>query len=511
MADLFADYVAAKPELLAFYAAPTHLLFATLPHAGGWDDGVVEEMCRRSGMGLRGDEAVIITGQQPGLFTGPLYTIYKAITAILAAERLEREQGVPCVPVFWVGGDDHDFEEVRSAHVLSRRHTVETLRYVPDEDVTGRSMFRVPLARDAHALIDAAQTVAPGSERADDVALFLHEALDEAQSFSDWMARIMGRLYQDTPLRVFAPDWLSARRAAAPVFARELADPLATTRAVNAAGARLASLGYGAQVVKGETECAFFLEVAKRRCKVLFEGGRFVLPEADADYSRAELEAILDVAPERFTANVALRCVVQQVLFPAVAYVAGPGELAYWGQLKDVFARHGQRMPVVYPRLRAVLTSVKLNKLLAKYGFVVAGLDAPEDSLVEQALRAAPPGPALSVVAEHGPRVADAVAELSARLAEGQRSAAEPGRAFEQQVREALGRLERGLLYLDQTRTETVRGHVARLTAALMPGRSPQERTLNVLSFLFEHGWGLVPRIARELTLDDFGLQEIEL
>ncbi len=505
MAELFTDYIAQDPALLAFYAKPAQALFASPPPAASWPEAVAREM------GARGDETVIVTGQQPGLFTGPLYTIYKAITTILAAERLQREQGVPCLPVFWVGGDDHDFEEVRSAHILTRRHTVETLRYEMGEDMEGRSMFRLPLSQEAHSLVETAEALATGSEYAPEVAAFLHESLDEAASFSDWMARIMARLFQGTPLRIFAPDGSSARRAAVPVFARELTDPLATTRAVNAAGERLEALGYGAQVVKGESECAFFLEVAQRRCKVLFEDDRFVLPETGVAFTREEMAAMLEDTPGRFTANVALRCVVQQALFPVAAYVAGPGELAYWGQLKDVFARHGQSMPVVYPRLRAVLTHGKLNKLRRKYGFDLADLGRPEAELVERALRTAAAGPSLSVFAGQSPGVREAAAALRESLAQGEKAAADLAVAFERQITGALQRLERGLLYLDQTRADTVRRHVARLTASLAPGRKPQERVLNVLSFLFEHGWDLVPRLMGGLTLDDFSLQEIEL
>src|SRR5512140_1516204 len=95
---------------------------------------------------LTGAEKAVVTGQQPGLVTGPLSTIYKAITAIRLAQRVQEFSRTPCVPIFWVGSDDHDFEEARSAHFLTKNHETLTLPYDPVQDVARMPMFQVPLA-----------------------------------------------------------------------------------------------------------------------------------------------------------------------------------------------------------------------------------------------------------------------------------------------------------------------------------------------------------------------------
>lgn len=493
VASLVDHYLAGRPDAARFYAASPSALFTEAPVQAPW---LAVDTARR--------ESVVVTGQQPGLLTGPLYTVYKAITAIHAARTVTERTGAACTPLFWIGGDDHDFEEVRSAHILSRRHEVASLRYAPETDIARFPMFEVALEDSLHGLVDAAAAAATGSEFADEVTAFLHASLDDAASFSDWMGRIMARLFERTPLRFFSPDDPTARRAAALIFERELNDPLATTQLVNAAGEQLEALGYPPQLTKNPTECAFFLQVERRRAKVVFEDGRFSLPEERVSFTPDEMRGILAASPERFTANVALRCIVQQHLFPVAAYVAGPGEMAYWAQLKEVFKHHGLPMPIVYPRLRAVVTTPKLAKLLAKNGLSLDDMTRPEADLVEEALRNAA---GASALAPHRQDM-DAVRGAAERLA---RAAGPEGESFGKRVDAALARLEHALIHRDRARTEAIRAQVHRLCNSLAPERKPQERVLNVFSFLFAHGWDFVPRVMRALDVEDFTTQEISL
>lgn len=519
MADLLDDYTRAEPALRAAYAgAPENVAAHAIPPRP-WDPALVAELrtyqTRLDGRSdFKGDEGVIITGQQPGIFTGPLYTIYKAITAVRLARTLREETGTPFVPVYWVGGDDHDFEEISQVHLLSKTHTAVPLRLEPSPGQAARSIHRIPVDPALHDLVDVAARHAAGSEFAGAIQSFLHQSLDAAENLAEWHARLIARLFRDTPLVVFTPDLPAARRAAIPVFEREIRDPLASTGHVNAGGARLEAAGYGAQVVKADDACTFFLEESGKRCRVRFADGEFHLPDTESSYTREQLLDLLHREPGRFTANVALRCIVQQHLFPARAYVAGPGELAYWGQLKDLFGYFDLPMPVVYPRARAVLTSVKTNKLLRKYGLAPADLNGAALDLEERALRAGEPHPALEVLARHRAALeAEAVAMKDDFQALGKpgKAAADPAGQFEATVRQGLDHLERQLLRADENRTETVRNQLARLATELAPERKPQERYYTLFSWLFQHGWDLVPRLADALDHRDFSLHEVEL
>jgi bacillithiol biosynthesis cysteine-adding enzyme BshC len=452
----------------------------------------------------------LVTGQQAGLFLGPLYTVYKAVTAIILARRIEAQHGVPCTPVFWLGSDDHDFEEVRTAHFLDKDHEPLSLRYEPAAPVDGLPMFEMPVEDSLHAFIDRAAAETPGSEFREPVAQHLHDTLSASRALSDWSGRLMGALFKDTPLAHFAPHLPEGRRLAAPIFAREIEEPLRSTALLNEGGARLQKLGYAQQVIKADDECNFFLFVDKRRRKVLFREGRFLVPEERLSYTGDDLLEILRETPERFSANVALRCVVQQHLFGAAAYIAGPGEVAYWAEMKPVLEHFSVPVPVVYPRAQCVLTTLKLNKLMQKYGFSQSDLAEPREALVDRALRNAVRSKSRDGFQRLREPVEAALAGLTADLDAGPNVLA-MAQSLRERVGEDLGRIERAIVQGDRAQVEAVERQVARLCNSLMPWRRPQERVYTVYSFLFEQGPGLIQRLIDELDVESFRMNEVEL
>lgn len=520
MAELLRDYVEGNPALLAHYAAHPAAVFQHAIPPMSWDRALQDDVTNyQQHLGapksVPGDAGVFITGQQPGIFTGPLYTIYKAITALKLSEKGNESDGDGAfVPVYWVGGDDHDFDEIRRVHLLSKRHRAVPLVLDGAADQPSLSIFRLPARESLHDLIHIAAAEAPGSEFSAEIASFLHESVDAAENLSEWHARLMARLFRDTPLVIFTPELAAARRAAIPVFEREIDHPLRSTAQLNAGGASLEAAGYGAQVVKDAVSCNFFVEHKNLRCRVHYVDGKFLLPDTGERFSTSEMTAWLHRDPMAFTANVALRCVVQQHLFPVRAYIAGPGELAYWGQLKGVFEAFEYPMPVVYPRIRAVLTSLKTNKLLRNYGLQPEDLATPLTELEERALRQGTQDPSLSLLAKRRAEIEASVQGLLADL-EGLgkkgRGASDLAGQFSGTVQQSLDHLERNLLRADANRTETVRNQLARLSTELAPERKPQERYYTLFSWLFHYGWDLVPRLIRELDANNHALQEVEL
>ncbi|MDX9973767.1 MAG: bacillithiol biosynthesis cysteine-adding enzyme BshC [FCB group bacterium] len=518
MSDLHADYLAQRPEVMAFYRSGPMALLNETPTTVEWNPALLEAL-RRNTENLRASGPVtplpargvaLVTGQQAGLFLGPLYTIYKAVTALVLSRRIENRFGVPCMPVFWLGSDDHDFEEVRTAHLLDKNHEPLSLRYEPAARVDGLPMFEMPLEDSLRAFIDRAASETTGSEFREVIAAQLRETLSDSHSLADWSARLLGALFKDTELIHFAPHWPEARRLAAPIFLQEIEEPLRSTGLLNEAGARLQALGYAQQVVKAPDECNFFLFVEKRRRKVLYRNGSFVVPEEGLRFSAEELRGLLRKEPERFSANVALRCVVQQKLFGAAAYIAGPGEVAYWAQLKGVFEQFGLAMPVVYPRAQGVLTSLKEKKLMDKFGFTLDDLAAPQDALLDRALRRAVQSKSRDGFTRLREPVEAALAGFAGGLKAGPNAQAMAD-SLRTRVGEDLDRIERAILLSDRAQAEAVERQVARLCNSLMPWRKPQERVYTVYSFLFEQGPGLIQRLIDEFNVESFGMNEVVL
>jgi len=519
MPDFYADYLVGNAALRPFFAHGVRELAAASEALPSWNTefraALLEDQAR---LGLQrefpAEALAVVTGQQPGLFGGPLYTIYKAITAIKLAQKVEQDTGRACVPVFWAAADDHDFDEVRTAHLLSLDHTHVPLRYEPEGDVAALPMHGMPAQDSLQALIERMSAEAAGGEFREEVKAFLLESLRSSRSFSDWFCRIMARLFRDTPLVIFTTELPAARIAAAPVFETAIHFPLEATRLLNAAGEKLAALGYAAQVVKAADECAFFVQVEGRRRKVTFSDGVFHLPEIRERRTEAEMLAWLASRPEDFSANVALRPIVQQALFPAAAYIGGPGELAYWAQFQGIFQFFNQPMPVVYPRSQAVLTTIKLNKLLAKYNVTPSELTAPKEELVQRALRASVKSPALDTFRAERVRVESATQSLSTAVLGAKKidkQSADAVRTAGEQILSTLDRLEKALLRADDGQAETVRKQIERLCTAFAPDRKPQERVYSVFSYLFEQGWGLIDRLGDALDIESFAMNEIEL
>ena len=517
MRNIFDEYLAGNPEVLDFFAGAPQDLFTKAPHPGALDEGLVqaiqEYQARLGGQPpvLSCGDAVVVTGQQPALFAGPLYTIYKAVTVIRLARKIEAAFRVRCVPVFWLAADDHDFEEARTAHFLSRTHEPFAATYAPEETVQGRSMYFVPLEDTLHRLVNEVGDKTAGSEFKEGVVAFLHDALSCSASLADWSGRILARLFQGTGLTLFAPHIPAARELAREALEPEIAEPLRNTRLINETGMRLEKLGFARQLAKSDNECNFFLQMGGRRRKVLFEKNRFHLPEEGIECSVEDMLALLRTSPERFSPNVALRCIVQQRLFSPAAYVAGPGEVAYWAQFKPVFERYGCAMPVVYPRARAVLTTLKLNKLRQHYGFGLDDLAAGRDILVQRALRHIARDPARETLARRRDEVQRALRRLTEDLKEQNLQAASMAQGLERRIEAGLDRLDRALILGDAAKRTAVEKHVARLCNELMPFRKPQERVYTVFAFLFEYGWDLIPRLLQALDIESFRTHEVEL
>ncbi len=522
MTKLCMDYIAGKPETRALFGCEPESLAAQPPAGRPWDAPLAEAMrTLQPKLGLErrfaGDEPVIITGQQPGLFLGPMYTLYKAVTAVALARRVRERHGIACVPVFWVASEDHDFDEVRwFAYNTSDGRLVREF-YTPRDgngepaDIAGLPLHKVPIDPELSKFIEQMVAHAAGSDQTAAVAALLRGTLAEAASVSNWFARLMAALFRDTDLVIFAPHMRTARVAAMPVLRSEIESPLACTALLEKSAHRLESLGYTPPILKAANACNFFLMVNGRRRKVVFERGRFMLPEEDGQtLSQEEMLALLETAPERFSPNVALRPVVQQVLFPAAAYVAGPGEIAYWAQLKPLFDHHGVTMPVVWPRSRAVLITPKDRRRLASCGLTVDDLALHEETLLRRVLANAPTP--LSGAAAHRRAAVDAELALLVQELE---QAAQPGAAaLAEQLRSLAARgferIENNLVTSDIRRVEEARKRLTALRNRLAPFGKPQERVLSPFNYLFSQGLGFVDRLLNELDPEDWRIREVE-
>src|SRR5436190_4194392 len=296
---------------------------------------------------LRDPQAVaVVTGQQAGLFGGPLYTLLKTITAVRLAARLREEQHVPAVPIFWADGEDHDWEEVRSCTVLDADAGPRAVA-LPASPGSARPVGRVTLDGTVEAALAELKAALPSTEFTpgllEDLARIYRPGIGMSAAFAAWIEALLESL----GLVVYESSDIATKPLVAELFAREITMAGASARRAVEAGAALQAAGYHAQVTPAEGRLALF-RLTDGREPIRVEGDTAVI--GDTRQPLSELAARARTAPQEFSPNVLLRPLVQDTLFPTVAYVGGPGETAYFAQLKEVYAAHGVPMPLVAPR-----------------------------------------------------------------------------------------------------------------------------------------------------------------
>ncbi len=440
----------------------------------------------------------IITGQQAGLFGGPLYTLLKALTAIALAEKVTRDHGVAAVPVFWVEAEDHDWNEVRSCTVFDEALAPREL------SLPARSGEPTPVG---HIHLDAAVTAALADLDQILPPTDFHAALIEdlrriyqpGVGMADAFARLLERVLGDRGLVVYDACDASAKPIAAPVFAHELAAPGETTRLAAAAGEALIASGYHAQVQSSDASVALFYLDGTRR-PIRHEGGALVA--GDHRFTADTLRHQAETVPASFSPNVLLRPIVQDTLFPTICYVAGPNELAYLGQLKPVYARFGIPMPLMFPRGSATLVDSAAVRFIQKYGLALESLQPQDESALNQLLAAQIPPAVEAAFSDAASTIATQMNALIQTI-----PSLEP--TLEGAAKSTLGKMQHDLEALHgkmiqaaKRRDETLRRQYIRTRALTFPGGHPQERTIAFISFLNQYGPALVDRLMQELPLD---------
>jgi len=429
----------------------------------------------------------VVTGQQVGILGGPLYTLYKALSAVRVARSASALLGRPVVPLFWMDADDHDFDEVRRAHLLNPSGELVSVRY---ESEDGESRIPVGGRRLGPAiekvLEEASQTL-PASEFKAELLQAL-DAYSPGSSLAEAFGSFLLRLTRGTGLAIVDPSIPALKRLAVDLFRRELSEGQASRESVRAATRKLVAAGYHAQasVVDSHLNLSY---ARPERHPISVEGSGFRLAPEGVALSREEVERLLDEEPECFSPNVLLRPLYQDTLLPTLAYIAGPSELAYFAQLRGLYAHFGVTMPLVAPRASFTVVERPQARFLERYGVDLVRLNSDDESLLNEILRRHSP-PRLE---EDLARATSCIQEITSAL---ERDLAEVDPTLVPTVASTRGKLLHHLKELEskahravKRKNETVHGQFLATRTALFPGFELQERKLSPLVFLNKHGW----------------------
>ena len=443
----------------------------------------------------------IVTGQQAGLFGGPLFTLLKALTALRLAERTREQHGVAAVAVFWIDSEDHDWDEVKSSQVFDGDLAV---RSVSAGTPPGAHEGPVALVRldesiaVAIAELEAAlQPTEFSSQLLDGLRQAYRAGTGMAEAFGRWIEAVLG----PRGLVVFDAADPAAKPLVAGLFAREIERAGDTSRLASETGAALEARGYHAQVTpQSDSVALFHLGASGGREPIRRDGAGFVVGE-HAESSGGMLERVRQ-QPERFSPNVLLRPLVQDTLFPTVCYVAGPNELAYLAQLGRVYAAFGIPMPLMQQRASATIVDSNAMRFLARHEIPLESLRAQDEAVLNALLEAQlPPSvdaslqAALGAIEERMTRVAAEVQQIDPTLEGAARSTLA-------RMLDDLKKLHAKIIQAAKRKDDTLRRQFHHARAQVFPGGHPQEREIGFVYFLNKYGPTLVDRLGDELPLD---------
>lgn len=451
---------------------------------------------------FRAGASVMVTGQQVALFGGPLFSLYKALSAIkLAAEATKA--GSDCVPVFWLATEDHDLAEVNHVTLLDgegRLHELST----PSQGTPDAPVGTVRLGPEIEAVVkQAGQALGTEAEQ------ILRQSYRPGETLGSAFGRLFSLLFRDSGIVLLDASDPELHRIAEPVYRGAALAAGDLTRDLLQRSKALEAAGYHAQVkVTPSSTLLFLIQNGVRapihRVNGGFQAGREKL-SADA------LAARIASQPELFSANVLLRPVVQDYLLPTLAYVGGPAEVAYFAQASVVYEELLGRVTPVVPRLAVTLIEPRVKRLLERYRLRVAEAFQSPDRVLEALSRHSLPGELdvqFDAAKESLEKSLDGVTAALAGVDPTLVAAADKARSkMSYQLERLRGRAARAQL----RRNQLLARHAEEISASLYPHKDLQERRIGGISFIARYGTGLLLRLYDMAALECPGHQVMEL
>jgi bacillithiol biosynthesis cysteine-adding enzyme BshC len=448
----------------------------------------------------RPDALAVTTGQQPGLFTGPLYTIHKALSAAALARVLERRWGRPVVPVFWSAADDHDFAEASSASWLAADGSVATASLAPHPpEAPLTPMYREPLGPGLEPALAQLEQGLPVSEFRDATLEWLRRHYRPGATVAGAYAGALAELVAPAGVVVLDSAHPAVKRAAGPLLLRALEEAPALDddldRHAEAQGVTSRTSG----ITVGDGASLVMLEGAQGRDRLVAHDGGFTTRRGRERFTLDQLRRIGAEEPTRLSPNVLLRPVVESALLPTVAYLAGPGELRYFGLTPPVYRRLGVPRQLPMPRWSGLLVEPRVDRVLEKFGIGLDDLREAPGALEARLVRSQLPAEATGALAELRAAL-ESQYDVLARAAEAiDPTLARPVQGARQQALGGTQDVEKKLVQHLKKRQETELGQIAKARAAVMPNGKPQERVLTVAPFLARYGPALLEDLGAEM------------
>ncbi len=495
---LFADLIYHRDRVQRFYPEPSYeKAAAQIDFSPEKRRALVSALRERNGDSASLDllakpgTVAVVTGQQVGLFSGPAYTIYKALTAVKLARELT-ESGAPAVPVFWLATEDHDFAEVNQAWMFDRDYRPHELRAGAtagaNQPVGQVALDGVPL--------EEMSGILSGLPFAEEIVARVRDAYSAGRSFGDAFGALVDDLLSGYGMLQIDPMSAAVRELAAPAMRDAISAAPELTRELLQRNRELTEAGYHAQVHIEEQTALFFL---------LENGKRLGLRRQNGDYvfngRKFSPEELRDRA-NQLSPNALLRPVMQDFMLPTVAYVGGPAELAYLAQSQVIYKRILGRQPVALHRSGFTVLDAHSRKLMMRYRMELPDFFHDEETVRRRvAARLVPPQLAKGI-GEGKNVAARAIERMAAELMDFDPTLAKALSKSRRKIDFQLAKIERKVELRILQRDAKAAYDAASLYGLIYPHKHLQERLYSIVPLIAKHGMGLIDRIYENIHLD---------
>jgi bacillithiol synthase len=434
---------------------------------------------------LRAGASAVVTGQQVGLFGGPLFSIFKALTAVKLADHATRS-GIDCVPVFWLATEDHDLAEVNQVSIPGSDGALQSLT-VPTQGPPDAPVGTIRFGSEIQAVVEAAAGLLGPSELSD----FLREAYRPEETFGSAFARLFARLFADWGVILLDAADPEFHQMAQPVYRAAIERAAELDDALLSRGKALEAAGYHQQVkVTPSSTLLFTLRNSARvpvHRRVNGNGSTDFLVEEER-VSQAELLHRMSSSPQDFSANVLLRPVIQDYLLPTLAYTGGSAEVAYFAQVAVVYEALLGRVTPIVPRFSATIVEPKPKGLLERYGLRLPDLFPGPESLREHMASRTLPKELQSAFDQAEASLEKSVAAIREGLARLDSTLVDSATNAASKMQHQLTQLRAKAARAELRQTEVLTRHAELLSNSLYPGKALQERAIAGNYFVARHG-----------------------
>lgn len=481
---------------------------------------ILEEQNRNYGCGsetlgnihnlTQNQTCAVVTGQQVGLFSGPLYTIYKALTAVKLTEYLNQNNLGCFVPIFWLAADDHDLTEINHINLLNKKNQIEKIQCDSFPLSTKLPVSKILLTQEINKCIQQLNNLSHDSEFKDEIISHLSDAYESDLSYVEAFGKWMTRLFKSYGLIFIDASNQGFKELGKSVFLKEITENSPSTLCAVESSKKLKQAKYKCQIPLRKGILNLFLTNPDRLSIGIKKDG-YVIKDTQQTYSRDDLLDLVGKKSYLCSPNVLLRPIYQDTILPTVAYIGGPSEIAYFAQMKSTYDRFNIPMPILYPRKSLTIIENKIKNVLQKHNLNVLDFWHNIDQTIQTIIKKHIPQSYDKVFSTAAFHLKQDFQSIKKELVSMDPDLGSSADLTLERISQQFKYLEKKILKASKKQNEILIQQLYKVKNNLYPADHLQERVLNIVPYLIKYGYPFLDKLYKTIDVNDQNHQIIEL